>query len=516
MDIAIVIPPRIIDDFGYTPAAAALLKGSLNEANFISQVMDLNSEVDERFREHELINAINNFFLFNTFYNKRVWEILAGLFNEWADRILELSPRWVAISVFTYNSQRATRLLAIAIKKKSPETKIVIGGAGIATDFDFPETLKKQKIIDAFIRGEGELAIVELLNGNTVFPGINGIPPAQIKDVDEIPFPDYSDYELKNYTNKKGLEALPITGSRGCVRKCTFCDIASMWPRYYYRSGKNIADEIRFQINKHGVNSFRFTDSLINGSMKAFREMINELSEFRMSLPEHKRFTWDTHFIVRGEKHMKPSDFDIMRDAGAGTLLIGVESGSPAVRDHMKKGFTESDLDYTMEQLHRVGVKTRLLMIVGYPTETKEDFNLTLKMFERYKKYLDSGIIEEVNLGLTLNLLPNTPLWDKKEEYNILQKNDHINDWVCMDNPSLTYKERLRRRIILQARIEDMGYKVFESENYLKQLISSWEEVRSLPENTGTLIKTFNYDAEQNSITAQIIDNEKNYHKIDV
>ena len=24
---------------------------------------------------------------------------------------------------------------------------------------------------------------------------------------------------------KKGLQALPITGSRGCVRNCTFCDV---------------------------------------------------------------------------------------------------------------------------------------------------------------------------------------------------------------------------------------------------------------------------------------------------
>lgn len=504
-DIVLVIPPRIVDDFGYTPAGAALLKGSLKFHGFSSCILDLNADVDRRFINYPDMNAINNFFFYHTFYNKTTWSILEPIFEQWADDIVQKNPNWVGISVFSYNSQRATRLLSIAIKKRNPNIKIVIGGGGIATDFSFPETLYKQKIIDAYIRGEGELAIVELLKGNTKYPGINGIPPQQIVDIDSIPFPDYSDYELKTYTNRKGLEALPITGSRGCVRACTFCDIASMWPKFYYRSGKNIAEEIKHQVEKHGVTAFRFTDSLINGSMKAFREMISELSIYRMSMPENKRFIWDTHFIVRSKQQMPPADFDQMAQAGAGTMLIGIESGSPAVREHMKKGYTEEDLDYTMKQLNRVGIKVRMLMLVGYPTETEEDFQLTIKMFERYKPYLDSGTIEEVNLGLTLNLLKNTPLYNNKDEYNIVQVNDHVNDWVCIDNPTLTYKERLKRRIILQSHCESLGYKVFESKNYVKQLLNNWNEVCSLPEQSATIIKNIKFDREQNSLIAEII-----------
>jgi len=504
-DIVLVIPPRIVDDFGYTPAGAALLKSSLNKHGFSSKIFDLNAEIDQRFMNHDMINAINNFFFYHTFYNKTTWDILEPIFEEWADRIVDQNPKSVGMSVYTYNSQRATRLLSLAIKRRKPDIKIVIGGSGIATDFNFAETLYKQKIIDGYIRGEGELSLIELLKGNTLYPGINGIPPQQIVDVDSIPFPDYDDYELKTYTNRKGLEALPITGSRGCVRACTFCDIASMWPKYYYRSGKNIADEIKHQVEKYDVTAFRFTDSLINGSMKAFREMIVELSKYRSEMPKDKKFIWDTHFIVRSKRQMPPEDFDRMAEAGAGTMLIGIESGSPAVRDHMKKGYTEEDLDYTMAQLDRVGIKVRMLMLVGYPTETEEDFQLTIEMFERYKPYLDNGTIEEVNLGLTLNLLKNTPLYDHKDEYNIIQANDHINDWVCVDNPTLTYKERLKRRIILQSHCENLGYKVFESKNYVKQLLNSWNEVCNLPDQSVTLIKNIKYDREQNNLSAEII-----------
>lgn len=500
LDIVIAITPRIVDDFGYTPAGPALLKGSLEAHGFSSKIIDFNSEIDKEFQNHQYYNAINNFFLFNNFYNNKVWEVLGPIFEEWADRILALKPNWVGISVFSYNSHRASRLLAIAIKKKNPNQKIVLGGSGIRTDFKFPEYLYENRIIDAYIRGEGEVSLVELMKGNTNYPGINTLPPIQITNINEIPFPNYDDYELKTYTNKKGLEALPITGSRGCVRSCTFCDIAAQWPKFVYRNGNSIADEIKHQVIKYEVNAFRFTDSLINGSMKAFREMITSLAEFRETLPDDRKFIWDTHFIVRSRRQMPPEDFDTMKKAGAGTMLIGIESGSPSVRDHMRKGFTDEDLQYTMEQLNRVKIKTRMLMIVGYPTETQEDFQQTLDMFTRYKPYLDNGIIEEVNLGLTLNLLPATPLYDNKGEYDIVQMNEHINDWVCKTNPTLTYKERLYRRIVLQAHCERLGYKIFEAANYTKQLYSAWVEVNKLEHNTLRLIDTFKFDRDKGGL----------------
>jgi radical SAM superfamily enzyme YgiQ (UPF0313 family) len=500
MDIVLAIVPRIIDDFGYTPAGPALLKGSLAARGFSSKIIDFNAELDEIYKDDQaLLSSIGNYFMNHTLYNQDVFELVDKWITKWAYDIIDLAPTWVGISVFSYNSQRATRLLAIRLKTIDPDIKIVVGGAGIATDFTFCETLYQEHIIDAYIRGEGEISLIELLNGNLSYPGINGIPFQQINDINNLAYPVYDDYELSDYTNRKGLIALPITGSRGCVRSCTFCDIASMWPKYRFRDGKNIAEEIKYQVERHGVNAFRFTDSLINGSLKAFKDMIKELAEYRMGLPEHRRFIWDSHFIVRGPRDLKPEIFDLMRDSGAGTMLMGVESGSQPVRDHMKKGFTQDELDYCMEQFARTGIKTRFLIIVGYPTETEEDFQNSLDMFSKYKPYCDQGVIEEVNLGLTLNLLHNTPLTDNLEKYQITQENNHINNWVCLSNPSLDYKERLRRRIYLQQHIENLGYKVFESKNYTNQLFIAWNEVMTL-RSQARIIEDFKYDRDQGGL----------------
>ena len=196
---------------------------------------------------------------------------------------------------------------------------------------------------------------------------------------------------------------------------------------------------------------------------------------------------------------MPEEDFKLMAEAGAGTMLIGVESGSQAVRDHMQKKFTQDHLDYCLAMFEKYKIKCRFLMIIGYPTETQQDFQDTLDMFTRYKHLNDKGIIEEVNLGLTLNLLPNTPLHENKDKDNIVQLNNHINDWICKDNPALDYKERLRRRIVVQAHCQTLGYKIFNEQNYTKQLFSAWEEVKSF-ETTTLEIDAFKFDREKGGL----------------
>ena len=84
---------------------------------------------------------------------------------------------------------------------------------------------------------------------------------------------------------------------------------------------------------------------------------------------------------------MTEEDWKMTRDSGATNLLLGVESGSESVRDHMKKLFCNKDMDEFMEQAHANGVGVTFLMIIGYPTETQEDFVDTLRMFKKYKKY---------------------------------------------------------------------------------------------------------------------------------
>ena len=59
--------------------------------------------------------------------------------------------------------------------------------------------------------------------------------------------------------------------------------------------------------------------------------------------------TWDAMFIFRSG--MTQKDWDMIKDSKCTALYIGIESGSEAVRTHMKKHFTNKCMYDSIEQL---------------------------------------------------------------------------------------------------------------------------------------------------------------------
>ena len=49
--------------------------------------------------------------------------------------------------------------------------------------------------------------------------------------------------------------------------------------KYTYRSGENVAQEMIAHYEKYGVTD-SFTDSLINGNLKSFRQLIDSLLQY--------------------------------------------------------------------------------------------------------------------------------------------------------------------------------------------------------------------------------------------
>ena len=296
--------------------------------------------------------------------------------------------KWLGISVFSYLQKDD------ALKLGEKYDNVLFGGSGV--DVFWPRK--------HFVVGEGEYALVEFLNGNLDYPGINGKPPQQIENIEDLPPPDYSDVMCKH-----DYDTAIISGSRGCVRKCTFCDVMTIWPKYRWKTGKKIADEMHEVAEKTGLKKIGFSDSLVNGSMKHFRDMCKELAS------RDKKIQWNGQFIVRGAKTFSSEDFDNLANSGCNGLTMGIESGSEKVRDHMRKKFSNEDIDYFMKNLGDRKIKMKMLLIVGYPTETEEDFEETLQLLRRYKKYA-KYISVSPHMMLTYK---NTPLdFDHRDLYD--------------------------------------------------------------------------------------------------
>ena len=467
LDIVIISVPGVMSKF--PQAAPALLKASVEVAGFTCKTVDFAIKFYQEVNES---NSIEIFF--QTGLNTEEHDNASKLVENWTKEILKLNPKFIGISVFTYQNRVATKLFCQHIRKLST-VKIILGGQGLSDGgilgvSGFGKKMYDENLADFWIRSEGEISLVELLKGNTNYAGINSNTFEQIDDLDSIPFPNYDDYDLDLYTSR----ALPITGSRGCVRSCSFCDIHDHW-KYRYRSGQNMANEMLHLYKKYNVNEFNFSDSLINGSLKEFRKFIKIVADFNKTLSNPLK--WSSQFIVRDKGQVNEEYWQHIAESGGQRLAIGVETGSESVRMHMNKKFNNADLDYTMSMLEKYNITCSFLMIVGYPTETDKDFQETLDMFARYKHL--THIITNINIGSTLGILPGTPLYNNAEEYNI-ELDKYENNWIAWDNKELSLEKRIQRRSTLKNHVLNLGYTIpTDSTEHMLQILDANKEMFS-------------------------------------
>jgi hypothetical protein len=177
-----------------------------------------------------------------------------------------------------------------------------------------------------------------------------------------------------------------------------------------------------------------------------------------------------------------------MHLAGCNMLITGIESFSQNVRNHMRKKFNNSDIDYHFEQCARWGIPNILLMIVGYPTETEQDHLDNINAIKRYKPYVDMGTIFMVRWGLTMHLYEHTPIMSMLKELDINISNDikfdSVYSWTSGNNPTNTLQERIRRRLEIHELCVELGYPMPRVLEELLVLVNLAEKSRELKKKT--------------------------------
>ena len=465
--IVICSVPRTNDSI--PNAALGILKSCLVEQDIICHTIDTNVELASKIKNEPSVHkCIDHYFQtdlryitqenidIKEFLNKRctlppnVYNIYDSFLKDHVNKILSYNTEWIGISLLSINSILACIDLCYYIRQKS-NVKIVLGGPGVSTfgimgTANFGQFMIENNLATNYIVGEGEYTLPALLKNKEV----------KTRALNLLPIPDYSDLNFDLYSNSK--RTLYITGSRGCVRNCSFCDIRSAWKKYTFRSGFNIAEEILIQYKKHQCINFQFTDSLINGNLKTFKELLDTLIKYKKDKVLPDELGLYGQFICRPQKQFKEEWYQKMSAAGIKQLHIGFESGSEDVLKDIGKKLKSSDMDYMMKMLLKYKIQCDMLMIVGYPTETEKDFQDTIDMLKRYQIYSDQGVVSGVNLGKTMVILPGSPIGENKQKWGIMYDEDE--NWISTHNKSLDFKERLRRRIRIQHVCQDLGYPI--------------------------------------------------------
>jgi radical SAM superfamily enzyme YgiQ (UPF0313 family) len=284
----------------------------------------------------------------------------------------------------------------------------------------------------------------------------------------DIPYaPDYSHYNVDFYQQQASLNNItpyvPITGSRGCVRRCTFCEVPDRWD-FIQRSPAHIAIEVVKILEMLPNAHIHFTDSLVNGSLPAFNKLLDHLITIRQQYPS---FTWGGQFIIRSLKQSGEEYWKKIAESGAQKLEIGIETGSDRLRIEMKKNFYNVDLDHSLKFMDKFNISCMFLLFVGYPTETLTDISDTALMFEKYAP-LANKIIKAVTLGSNMGIAPGTPIYNQSKKNTDMILTKDVTIWFNKKNPTLTYIERMTRRKQLEDKLIELGYQlVFDNHQLL-------------------------------------------------
>ena len=259
------------------------------------------------------------------------------------------------------------------LQNEFPEKKIIVGGCMVEID---PEKLEK------------------------IGPNISWIGPHQLNKSASVVNATYcGDVIRETGFSKDSKVGVPKVGDdtlihilqicEGCMGACTFCCTRfARGPLNSYPIA-DIVDEARNAID-NGACEIQLTaqDTAAFGrdSGEKLSDLIKEVANLdgdfrvRVGMMHPKNILNDVDEIIDAMKHPKVYDF----------IHLPVQSGSDNVLSDMRRGHTISQYTEIVSKFKREipDITLAVDIIVGYPTESDEDFDETIKLLRQIKPSL--------------------------------------------------------------------------------------------------------------------------------
>ncbi len=196
-----------------------------------------------------------------------------------------------------------------------------------------------------------------------------------ISDLGSIPIPDRRDahkyeWHLEDKNGKKCLGTNMFT-SRGCPKRCAFCDSGNLWTRgVRYTPIDRVREEFA-QIKGLGFEAIQFYDDIFLLNRSRMIEMCKSLKEMG--------FAWKCYIRVDiVSHHLYGKEFlQMMYNAGLIEVLVGVESGSQQILDNIYKDTTVEQNSIVRQWCREVGIRFKAAIVLGLPGETTETLEAT-------------------------------------------------------------------------------------------------------------------------------------------
>jgi radical SAM superfamily enzyme YgiQ (UPF0313 family) len=355
-------------------------------------------------------------------------------------RILKYNADIVGLSLSGISQLLPCLTLADLIKSADPSAKIVLGGALIpymGPSLSMPELFS---VIDMVVMGEGEHCLVSIADAMENNSDLEGLPnlifkdkqgkikvteKEYIEDMNMLPTPSFDGLDLCKYLVPEGC--LPLLTSRGCYwDRCSFCSLCSSYlNRYRERAMGSVIQDIKTLIKKYGLTYVIFNDEVLSP------HRINALS--KALLDSGVNIYW--RGLARFEGSFDQEIFRKAYESGCREMSFGLESASPRILEAMNKGISVETAQKVLKQCHDAGIWTGVFVLFGFPGETSEDANESIKFFETNHDIIDSM---ETNI---LKIEQGSRLFRNASELGISIKEDQ-RDYYLIYNEREYYIEK--------------------------------------------------------------------------
>lgn len=310
----------------------------------------------------------------------------------WRKILRDYEPDLIGVSCRSTEWETAQEILGMA----EIDVPVVVGGphATIA-----PEEVIADERVDMLVRGEGEEAVIDLLDrmenggGLTDMPNLwikqngdihkNDVRPL-IQDLDSIAFPEWRIWDWRHFQEHYHHYFSPdaeifgdLETSRGCPYACPYCLTPVMQKIYrgkgkYHRekSAQRIIAEIKKLQSEMPVDYIRFVDETFILNKKRLKEFCSLYEG--INLP----FSFSTRPETVNDEIMRQ-----LARAGANCMSFGLESGNEAYRrDMLNRRTSQAQVINAVAVAKRHGVKTFAFVMIGLPDEDREKIQDTIDL----------------------------------------------------------------------------------------------------------------------------------------
>jgi threonylcarbamoyladenosine tRNA methylthiotransferase CDKAL1 len=262
------------------------------------------------------------------------------------------------------------------------------------------------------------------------------VTPASLDDITDIVGSNFVD---SNIVVSNGITApapydIPIlegvTGivsiSQGCAGQCSYCIVKQARGKLVSRPVPDIVDEIKLLIWR-GVREIQLTsqDTSAYGMDMGIRlpELLRAITavegDYMIRVGMMNPFTVIGIINDIIESFKNPHIFKF--------LHIPIQSGSDKVLQHMNRKHTAEEFKYIVDTFRNnfPGIVISTDFIVGYPTETEQDFNDTLKLLTKLRPQKVNITRYSPRPNTLSSQLRDLPSWKKKERSRRLTKLHH-------------------------------------------------------------------------------------------